>query len=246
MRIPRWEDILLGYLPLPVYRDIRDDLIDIFISAYLEYPKAREAFGSIALSDLRKMADKQAVGARNLEPFEPIQDAQAFVQGLYSAAVTVMLLILLFAFLLGATTIVAVSRQSLSVLLTLSGLPYSIILGASAVVAFPVILTLLFVRMVTFSSFVVKTLNNELVIGVDKTATRDKSSLAGYYIWNSSMNGGKAVHLLSIFVVLKLLSLLPYITIYETVRDGVRDNMDVFVETESIIQAIKILYRRYR
>lgn len=246
MTMPDWEDILFRIILVDVYTDIRDDLIRIFIAAYHDSPVVQNSVSSFSLPELKERADKQADAARHYDPAKPVKEAQALVGGVYKIIETFLIALIIIGSIFSITFVVAFSRSSLSILDSATGVVVSLAIMASSGLTIALLGLVLFIRILYFSTFVVRSLNRKLIIGRDETTTRDQPLLVGYLVWNSSLNGGKALHLLTIFSIFKILSAIPYWDPYRTIRTTVEENIDVIVNAEGRWEAFQLLREQMR
>ncbi len=56
MRVPTWSGFLRWFLPLDVFKDIRDDLCDLFEEAYEQHPNVQQQYDSMGVSDMKEDA----------------------------------------------------------------------------------------------------------------------------------------------------------------------------------------------
>ena len=99
--------------------------------------------------------------------------------------------------------------------------------------------------MLTFSTIVVQTLNKALVVGNSRTTTRKRPKLVGYIVWNSSLNGGKAIQLLAFFSLLKLISI-SRLSPYRSIMEILYENIHVFAGVDGIRDATRRMFHRLR
>lgn len=247
MNWPTWEELLLRILPLEVYEDISYDMADIFSAAAHQIPPAKDAFGSMSIPQLQEFANNHALSARKYDPHESVHEVQQFFARLYKLIETLLVAIIVIGLLAGLGLWTAHSRNLLEALGAISQLLLSALLFAPAILAVPAGLVLLYVRLLSFNTFVVRVLNRVLVIGSNKTNTRDEDALVGYGLWNSSLNGGSGLKLLSVFSVLWLFStLLPRRDPYAFVKQAVAENIDAFQDAEGLTDATTRAYHRLR
>lgn len=242
---PTWEDILLKILPLEVYEEISYDMADIFSAAVHQYPPAQDAFGSMSLSDVQDFAKDNAIAARNYDPHAEVHEIQEFFARLYKLIETLLVTIIVVGILAGAGFWVTYSRGILDVLGAVSQVLLSVLLGGPALLAVPAGLVLLYVRILAFDSFAVQVLNPALAIGPAECNIRDKETVIGYGMWNSSLDGGAGLKLLVVFSALWILSaIIPRRDPYGFVKMAVTDNIGVFAHADGLIDATKRAYHR--
>lgn len=247
MNWPTWEELLLRILPLEVYEDISYDMAEIFSAAAHQIPPAKEAFSSMSLPQLQEFANNHAISARNYDPHESVHEVQQFFARLYKLIETLLVAIIVIGSLAGLGLWVTYSRNLLEAFGVISQLLISVLLSAPVILALPAGLVLLYVRLLSFNTFVVQVLNRTLVIGPSKTNTREEATLVGYGLWNSSLDGGFGLKLLSVFSALWLLSaLIPRRDPYAFVKQAVAENIDAFQDADGFIDATKRAYHRIR
>ena len=246
MNWPTWEDVLLRILPLEVYEEISYDMADIFSAAYRQYPPAQEKLGSLSIPQLQELAGNHAIAARNYDPYAEVHDMQEFVSGLYKLVQTVLIAIIMLGLLTGSGFWVSFSRGLLDTLGSIGQILISLLLGGPTFVAIISGLVLLYAQILSFNTFVVQTLNRQLAIGMGDITNRDEEKLVGFFLWNSSLNGGSAIKLLAIFSVLWILSATPWWDPYGYIKKSVERNIGIFGEADGVIDAMKLAYHQIR
>jgi hypothetical protein len=217
-----------------------------FSTAYTQHPEAQEQFSSMSTLELQELAGKYAVAAHNYDPYAKIHNVQGFVSGLHKLVSTVVITIVVVGLVTGAGFWVSLSRGLLDALGTLSQFLVYLLLGGPTLAAIIAGLVLVYAQLLSFNTFIVQMLNQELVIGMADITKRDKRALVGYTIWNSSLNGGSAIKLLAVFSILRLASVTPRFDPYEYVKSLVQQNLDIFAEADGVVDASKQVYRRVR
>lgn len=243
MSWPSWEEVLLRLQPIDLYREIREDLIDIYIEAYQSYPEAQESYHSEPISSLQRRANEQATAARNYDPNKVVHETQQFFGGLYKIAIVVVLLSIVISGATGGGIWFAMSRGAFQFLKAIPGLA-EIVISGPMTVAVGCAALLIYFRLLTFNTFIAQTLNRELVMGANRTNTRNRRRLVGYLIWNSALNGGKGIHLLTVFSILKLLSEIHGVDLYKFTCEFVENNVDSFIETNGYWDGVRMLFAR--
>lgn len=246
MNWPTWEEWLLRALPIEVYEDISYDIAEIFSAAYRQYPPAQEKFGSMSISRLQQLAGKYAVTARNYDPHTEIHEIQNFLTGVYKLVRAVLIVIIILGLISGAGFWVSISRGVLEALGSMLQIPFYLLLGGPTVIAVIAGIVLLYAQLLSLNTFVVQTLNRQLVIGMGDIVVRDEEKLVGYALWNSSLNGKAAVKLLAVFSVLRVFSATPWWDPYTYIKKSMERHIDVFDEADGTIQAMKRVYHRIR
>lgn len=222
-------------------------MIDIYIAAYRKYPPAQQEFGSLSVSELQELASSHAIAAQDYDPHETVHEVQDLLGGLVKFLQTILIVIIIVGILVGAGTWVAFSRGLLQTLDSATQLLiHFIIIGGDTFLILFTGSVLLYIHLLSFNSLVVQTLNKELAIWGTELTTRDDEKLAGFALWNSSLNGGIAIKLLAVFSSLWLLSVVSKWDPYEFVKTAVIDNIDVFSETDGVIDATKRVLNRLR
>lgn len=245
VNLPTWRVVLLRLLPLDVYEEISYDMAGIFSAAYSHYPPAQETFGNLSIPRLQALAKEKARRARNYDPHADYHEMEAFIGRLYRFIRWILIAIVVVGLLSGASW-VSLSRGLLRTLGSMSQILITILLGGSAILAVPAGIVLLYAELLSFNSFVIQLLNEQLAIGPGEMATRDEEKLAGYALWNSSLNGGAGIKLLAIFSVLWILSATPLGDPYEYIKEKVERNIDIFGQGDGMMDATKLTYHRIR
>lgn len=246
MRVPSGEDIVYWLLPLGVYRTIRDDMVDIYVAVYLEYPPATEAFSKLSVSDLQDRAGRNAVAALNYEPAAAVGEIQKVMNRLLGWALVILVITFLLGVGTGVTSLVAFSREGIRLLTTLGGILLTVIASGSTLAGAFAGFVFLYVWLLSASSTVIGVLNKELVYGPSQFKTRAHGRLVGYTVWNSSLDGSGAIKLLLIFSTLRVISVVPGWNPYRSIKQIVQNNIDLFGEADGLISATKMAYRRLR
>lgn len=246
VRVPAGEDVARRILPFDVYRSIRDDMVDIYVSAYFVYPPATEAFSNVPISELQDKAGKNAVAAMNYDPSAAITEIQQQINRLTSWIGRTLVLIFLFSVATGMSFLVAWSRGAIQVFATVTGTIFSAITSGSLLLGTIAAIVFTYAWMLPFSSTVVEIMNEELVYGPRNYKTRSHSRLVGYTIWNSSLEGSGAIKLLLVFSTLKVLSVIPGCDPYTSIKRKVQRNMDIFVDADGFIDAVRMGFSRLR
>lgn len=238
------KDIVRWLLPLDDYRAIRDDMVDIYVAAYYEYPPATEAFSKLSVPELQDRAGKNAVAALNYDPTAAVGEIQKTMNRLLRWIAVVLVSIFLLGVGTGMTSLVALSREGIQFLTTVSGILLTTVASGSTMAGAFAGFVFLYVWLLSTSSTVIGVLNEELVYGPSHFKTRVHSRLVGYTIWNSSLDGSGAIKLLLIFSSLKVLSAVPGLDPYRSIKIKVQNNIDIFGESDGFIDATKIALRR--
>lgn len=240
------EKIVRLILPLDQYRVIRDDMVDIYIAAYHQYPPAKQAFSELSVSDLQDRAGKNAVAALSYDPNAALSEIQRKIKTILRWIAVVLVSIFLFGVGTGVSSLTTFSREGIQFLTTVGGILLTIVAGGSTTVGVVAGLVFLYVWWLSASSTVITVLNEELIYGPSHFKTRDHDCLVGYTIWNSSLDGGGAIKLLLIFSSLRVLSALPKFNPYCSIRNRVCNNIDLFVEADGFIHGFKMAFNRVR
>lgn len=246
VNVPSGEDIVCWLLPLDIYRDIRDDMVDIYVAAYYEYPPATEAFSKLSVPELQDRAGRNAVAALNYDPTTAVGEIQQTINRLLRWITVVLVSIFLLGVGTGMTSLVALSREGILLLTTVSGILLTAVASGSTIVGAFAGFILLYVWLLFASSTAINVLNEELVYGPSQFKTRAHSRLVGYTVWNSALDGGDAIKLLLIFSSLKVLSVVPSLNPYHSIKMKVQNNIDLFGEADGFIEATKMAFRRMR
>jgi len=242
--VPSGEDIVYRLLPLDDYRAIRDDMVDIYVAAYNEYPPATEAFSNLSNPELQNLAGKNAVAALNYDPTAAVGKIQQTINRLLRWLAVVLVILFLLGIGTGMTSLVAISREGIQILTTVSGFLLTVVASGSTMIGAFAGLIFLYVWLLSASSTVISVLNVELVYGPTHFKTRGHSRLVGYTVWNSSLNGSGAIKLLLIFSSLKILSAVPGWNPYRSIKLKVQKNIDLFGEADGFIEATEMMFGR--
>jgi len=242
--VPSRKGILLYVIPIEIYEEIRNDIIDIYQEAYEQIPDKHLDIISRSPDELREKVNRRAREAKNYDPHQSLTHSIDLLNGIWVVVTTALLILFLIGFTSGLPGLLWLSRRSLSQIVSPSGVLIGAITGGGLFFGVIAAVLLISIRIILLNTFVVQTLNSELVISPDKLKTRNKSELAGYLIWNSSLNGGKALHLLSVFAFLWMLSLLPFWRLYEPIREYTKENIDVFIAVDSRKEAVRVIFQR--
>ena len=240
MNWPTWQELLLEVLPLRIYKEISHDIADIYSAAVRQYQPAQEVFDQMSTPELLQFVNQKATSARDYDPYESINDIQGFLTGLFKLIETVLIAGIVFGLLTGTVLWITYLRGMLEVLGSASQILITVLLGGPAILVVPIGIALLFITMLSFNRFIVKEFNRALVIRPQRTNIRDKDKLIGYGMWNSSLSGNTGFKLLSIFSILWILSaVIPRRNPYKFIQQLVLSNIDIFVISDGVLDAIK-------
>lgn len=241
-----WDRILTKFLPFKVYRQIRDDMVDIYVAAYRKLPSAQAKFGSLSNQELRDLAASYAFQSQNYDPAEPINELWSIADGLWTAVKAIAFIVFGIGVVTGGSFWIALSRGLLRTLTEIEGIFVSMVLLGPTALGTIVVAFILFIRAISTSSAIIQTLNRELVIGPGEYSTRDTDRLVGIALWNSSLCGRAAIKLLSVFSTLWLFSLVPRWDPYGYIVTLVKENIDAFEEIGGYRDATIRVYQRIR
>lgn len=220
--------------------------MDIYIAAYYQYPPATEAFSKFSVNELQDRAGRNAVAALHYDPTAPIGELQRKISKLLQYIAVVLVSIFLIGVTTGMTSLVALSREGIQVLTSVSGVLLTAVASGSTMVGALAGLVFLYVWSLCASSTVVSVLNEELVYGPFHFKTRAHSRLVGYTVWNSSLEGNNAIKLLLIFSSLKIISAVPGWNPYRSIKRKVQQNIDLFGEADGFVDGAKMAFQRMR
>lgn len=237
---PTWEELLLRISPLKVYEEISYDIADIYSAAVRQYQPAQKVFNQMSTPELLQFVNQNAISARDYDPYASINDVRGFLTGLYKLIETLLIVGIVFGFLTGSILWIVYLRGILEVFGSISQLFFIMILGGPAILVIPIGASLIYIRILSFNSFVVETFNKELIIRPKRTNIQNKDRLIGYGMWNSSLRGNTGFQLLTIFSILWILSaVIPRRNPYEFVQRLVLENIDIFVIADGVINAVQ-------
>lgn len=247
MRIPSWNGFLRWFLPIDVFKDIRDDLRDLFEEAYEQHPYAQQQYESMAVSKIKKDAKKRATVAHRYRPSNPVTQAKSLVSGLNEFFTTVLLVIAVVGSLFGFTFATYTARVGLGLLQSVESILISVTLGGPSLLGLLALIFLLWLKALSASPTIVETFNRELVIGPQEIVrTDDKDELVGIIVWNDSLVGPGGIKLVNTVSVLWILSSIPGWDPYGFVLDTINEHMDVFVGIDGYGEAVQVLFTRMR
>lgn len=247
MRIPSWNGFLRWFLPIDVFKDIRDDLRNLFEEAYEQHPYAQQQYESMAVSKIKKDAKKRAMVAHRYRPSNPVTQAKSLVSGLNEFFTTVLLVIAVVGSLFGFTFASYTARVGLGLLQSVESILISVTLGGPSLVGVFALAFLLWLKVLSASPTIVGIFNQELVIGPQEIVrTDDKDELVGIIVWNDSLVGPGALKLVNTFSIFWILSAIPGWGPYGFILRTVEDHMDVFVEVDGYREAARVLFKRIR
>jgi hypothetical protein len=219
-------------------------MIDIYVAAYHEYPPATEAFSKLSVPELQDYAGRNAVAALNYDPSAAVGEIQQMMKRLLQWIAVGLVSTFLFGVGTGMTSLVALSREGIQLLTTVSGILLATVASGSTVVGAFAGFVFVYVWLLSASSTVIGVLNEELIYGPNHFKTRAHSRLVGYTIWNSSLEGSGAIKLLLVFSSLKILSVIPGWNPYRSIKGKVRDNIDLFGEADGFIDGARMAFWR--
>lgn len=233
---------------MDVYESISYDMADIFAAAYREYEPAQSELRSKSIEDIRELVRERARDARNYDPHEVVHGVQQFVSRLNKLIRDFLVAIIFFGTLTGGAGLwVSRSRALLDALGSVTQTLISVILSGPTAFGMLAGVVLLYSRLLAFNTFVIQTLNRQLVIDGGDLRTREDDELAGYLVWNSSLNGGAGYKLIAIFSALWILSaLIPRRDPYTYFTNVVENNIGIFGESDGLIDAISRTIPRVR
>jgi len=244
---PTWEGLLLRIFPLQVYEHISYDIADIYSAAVRQYQPAQETFSQMSTPELLQFVNQNALLASNYDPYAPLDDIQGFLTGLYKLIQTLLIAGIVFGFLTGTILWITYFRGMLEALGSGSQIFLTVLLGGPAILVVPIGIILIYIRFLSLNTFVVDVLNRELIIKPQKGNIRNKDKLIGYGMWNSSLNGNTGFKLLTVFSILWILSaVVPRRDPYEFVQQLVLSNIDIFVVSDGVIDAMTRVMGRMR
>ena len=241
-----WKRILERLLPWDVYRGIRTDMVNIYVSAYQQTHIAQKKFSPLPNSELRKIAGRYAVLAPKYDPHEGLNQAREFISGLWRLVRFVLILGIGLGVLTRGTFLVAESRGLLSSLNSPSSLVIEAMLTTPTIIAGLFALVFVYAEAMAWSTFIIQTLNEHLRFGPGHIETRQKDRLVGITLWNSSLYGGAAVKLLAVFSILRILSRIPYWDPYSAIQKYAEESIGAIEGSKGYLDAFKLVYRRLR
>ena len=221
-------------------------MVDIYVAAYYEYPPASESFSKLSISELQNHASRNAVAALNYNPSTVFGEIQMKIERLIRWIAVILVSIFLLGVGTGITSLIALSREGIQFLTSISGILLTTVAGGSTTIGALAGLIFLYVWLLSASSSIIGVLNEELIYGPNHFKTRGHSRLVGYTIWNSSLDGGGAIKLLLIFSSLKVLSVIPGFNPYCSIKRKVQTNIDLFGEADGFVNGFKMAFRRMR
>ncbi|MFA9415113.1 hypothetical protein [Natrinema sp. HArc-T2] len=233
---------------MDVFKDIRDDLCNLFEEAYEQHPYAQQQqYESMAVSNLKEDAKKRATVAYSYRPSNPVTQAKSLVSGLNEIFTTVLLVIAVVGSFFGFTFASYAARVGLELLQSAESVIISIALGGPSLLGLLALAFLLWLKALAVSPTIVETFNQELVIGPQEIVrTDDKAELVSVIVWNDSLIGPGAIRLVNTFSVFWILSVIPGLNPYRFVLFTIESHMDVFVEVDGYREAALVLFNRMR
>lgn len=242
-----WERLLRRVLPMDVYREIRWDIVEIYIAAYRQRPDVQAELAPLSDDDLRDIAEEYADAARDYDPYEPINDYRSLVSGIWTVVTFfIVLTVVITGAISGGGYWYVTSRGLLEGVSQLSDILVYLILGTAGTVSVGLGTVYLTIQFFAFSSLLVGTIYADLAIGRGYLRTRRREKVIGITFWNSSLTSNTAFKLLSIFSVLWILSHVPKWDPYGYIVNMVQDHIDVVDSENGLIAATKAVVRRIR
>lgn len=235
------KNLVLGVVPIDGLEIAREQVSNLFAGVYSEVDELQNAFSDKDNPKLRKWAVKPYSDIPEYDPHETVTALLSFPSKVMSRLKQVLIVLAAVGSILSANRLYSVMMEGISLLGALEGL---IPLSVTAVV----IVYLWFLRT---DSFVHQTLAEELRAGRAKVATRQRSQIVGYGVWNRSLFGQAGLFLVGFFYLLNSLPELPIVHRWfndpsEYLTRIITENVDIFYETDSVTNAIWKLYRRMR
>lgn len=226
-------------LPIEIIKDIREDLVQL----YTHYLKAESesTFSKMSLHELQegvKDEGKEAVEYPK-KSLESVTKPVEYASRLYQQLVKILIILLIVTSIIGFSSVSVLLRQTVRSIDFTSIILY-LIAVTSNLGSFVILMVLLLPILVSKTTIIAEAINKELVF-IAEAETRDRDRLAGYYVWNSSLNGGKGLHILTIFLFLKLLSITRYDP-YRYILNSVESNREEIEDSSGYREAIKRIY----
>lgn len=236
----RWrQDLLLSVLPIDGFRKARDDVIDLFGYAYQLSDDIPERFRSWSRPELREWAIKPYPSVTNYDPHEKVMRVFRFGGRIKRFITRLLLVILVVASVLSLRELSRLAMNGLELTDATDGvLPLSVIA-----------LSILCVWLLKTDTFAHQTLARELRIGRARVMTRNESQIVGCGVWNRSLIGQRGLILVAAFFLLRSLGDLPFTRrVFDDpanyVKGIITGHMDIFLECDSWMGAVKRLWRR--
>lgn len=233
----KFGELLVKTVPLAVYMDMRQHFLEMYQRA-LEIPEVDSAM-DWDNPCLQTQAIAEWEKSPKFDPHEGFHEAVETVQEVKKLFTRIADLMLI-AFFISSIGIFAAVQD------ILSGFAESI-QSAAVLVFLPAVIAAiarLYIYLLATNRDAVQSLNQELRIGPSRiqAASRNRSKLFGYYVWNSSLSGTR------MHTVFGLLLFIRYLSedFYDSILTSITENLPMFAKYDSRASLFRALYSKLR
>ena len=231
-----WTRLILAIIPVDDLRTAREQVVEIYASAYLDIGEFKDAFSEHSNPDLRDWAVEPYVRIPNYDPHERVTALLVLPERILGWATKILSVVAVVSMLISTQRLYSLAVDGLHLIEVVEG---SIPLTVIAVGA----VYLWFLHADTLAHQV---LGEELRVGKAGVQTRRRAQIVGKGVWNRSLLGLTGLFLAGFFYTLNALPELPVVgrlfddpTRYFT--QLITSNFDLFYQSEGLIDVLRQL-----
>ena len=240
IKINEWcSQLLLTLVPIDDLRTAREQVIEIYASAYLDIAEFQDAFREYSNPDLREWAVEPHSRIPKYDPHETVTALLALPERILGWATKILSVVAVVGMLISAQRLYSLAVDGLHLIEVVEGgVPLTVIaVGA------------IYLWFLHADTLVHQTLGEELRVGKGKVQTRRQAQIVGNGVWNRSLLGQTGLFLAGFFYILNALPELPVVgrlfddpTSYFT--QLITSNFDLFYQSDGLIDALRQLVRK--
>lgn len=240
IKINEWcTRLLLTFVPIDDLKTSREQVVEIYASAYLDIGEFQDAFSEYSNPDLREWAVEPHSRIPKYDPHETVTTLLALPERILGWLTKILSIVAVVGMWISAQRLYSLAMEGFHLIEILEG---SIPLAVIAVGA-------IYLWLLYADTFVHQTLGEELRVGKAGVQTRRRAQIVGNGVWNRSLLGQTGLFLAGFFYVLNALPGLPVVgrlfddpTSYFT--QLITSNFELFYQSDGLIEALRQLIQK--
>jgi len=233
-----WREWISSAAPIGQFKIARGSVIQMYSYAYSEIDDFQDSFSEFDNPDLREWAIKPYARIPEYDPHEAVKKLLSVPQ----KALTLIKYLSIVLFVAG-------SAFSVNWLRILGKGGFSLVESLEGVIPLGIIaIGIVYLWFLRADTFVHQTLSKELRVGQMKVATRNRSQIVAYGVWNRSLMKQVGLLLVGFFFIFDSLPKLPIIGRWfsdpsQHVIRVFANNISIFYESDSVLNAMVLIFR---
>jgi hypothetical protein len=234
-----WTRLVIALVPIDDLKTAREQVVEIYATAYLEIDEFQNAFSEHSNPQLREWTIEPYGRIPNYDPHEAVTSLLALPEKILGSISKILTILFVVAGIFSFQWLYTLVTDGIRLIEIIEGsIPLTV-----------VALGTVYMWFLYLDTNVHQIFGEKLRIGQARVQTRRRAQIAGYGVWNRSLLGQTGLFLVGFFYILNVIPELPVVgrlcddpTSYFT--QLITENFDLLYQSDGLLDALRSLIHK--